>query len=93
MIFTPVPIVYVNLTNKGKIKMKKISADYFNFVFSNYLTCELTRDELQEFIETLLIHLRCSLKSTSDEHFQDYLFKQQTDNLKKDKYWLQELYK
>jgi len=74
-------------------KMKKISADYFNFVFSNYLTCELTRDELQEFIETLLIHLRCSLKSTSDEHFQDYLFKQQTDNLKKDKYWLQELYK
>jgi hypothetical protein len=73
--------------------MKKISSDYFNFVFSNYLTCELTRDELQEFIETLLIHLRYSLKSTSDEHFQDYLFKQQTDNLKKDKHWLQELYK
>ena len=81
------------LINMEIFKMKKISADYFNFVFSNYLTCELTRDELQEFIETLLSHLRCSLKSTGDEHFQDYLFKQQTDNLKEDKYWLQELYK
>ena len=70
--------------------MKNINRDWFNHVLSNYVTCELTRDELQEFTERLLTMLRESLKNTDDWYFQESLFKQQVSNMKEDTYWLRE---
>tara|TARA_R110000824_G_scaffold139718_1_gene305056 strand:+ start:447 stop:698 length:252 start_codon:yes stop_codon:yes gene_type:complete len=67
------------------------NSQWFNHILSMFATSELSEDELQVFVQTLLDHLREALKNTDDWFFQNHLFKEVTDKLKKDQYWIKKL--